>query len=64
MNCASGEKAISATAGWSDDNDNLELTTVGIKPLIVNSVVVGYVARGGNDSGQSSTFTLYVSCYK
>ena len=64
VSCDSGEKAISATSGWSDDNDNLALATVGIKPLIVNSVVTGYVARGGNDSGQSSTFTLYVSCYK
>ncbi len=64
VNCDSGEKAISATTGWSDDNDNLALATVGIKPLIVNSVVTGYLARGGNDSGQSSTFTLYVSCYK
>jgi len=64
VNCASGEKAISATGGWSDDNDNLELTTVGIKPLIANNVVTGYTGRGGNDSGQSSTFTLYVSCYK
>jgi len=64
VNCASGEKALSATSGWSDDNDNLALVTVGIKPLIVNNTVVGYSARGGNDSGQSSTFTLYVSCYK
>ncbi len=64
VSCASGEKAISATSGWSDDNDNLALATVGITPLVVNSAVVGYTARGGNDSGQSSTFTLYVSCYK
>jgi hypothetical protein len=62
--CQSGEKAISAGTGWSDDTDNLELTTVQIKPQIVNSAVVGYIARGGNDSGQSSTFTLYLLCYK
>jgi len=64
VNCQSGEKAISAGTGWSDDTDNLALTTVQIKPLITNSAVVGYMARGGNDSGQSSTFTLYVLCYK
>ena len=64
VNCQSGEKAISAGTGWSDDADNLELTTVQIKPQITNGAVVGYVARGGNDSGQSSTFTLYVLCYK
>jgi hypothetical protein len=62
--CQSGEKAISAGTGWSDDTDNLELTTVQIKPQVVNSAVVGYIARGGNDSGQSSTFTLYLLCYK
>ena len=64
VNCQSGEKAISAGTGWSDDADNLALATVQIRPLITNSAAVGYVARGGNDSGQSSTFTLYVLCYK
>ena len=26
--------------------------------------VIGYTAKGGNDSGVASTFTLYVLCYK
>src|SRR5262249_1268843 len=35
VTCASGEKAISASSAWSDDNDNLALTSVGIKPQVV-----------------------------
>ena len=59
-----GEKAISASAGWSADDDNLELTTVGIKPQISNGIVTGYLAKGGNDSGDTTNFTLFVDCYK
>ena len=63
--CATGEKAMSAGTSWSDDNDDLELVTVSIRPVLdATSQIVGYVARGGNDSGQSSTFTLHVSCYR
>ena len=36
---------------------------VGINSGASNNVI-GYSAKGGNDSGQSSTLTLYVSCYK
>ncbi len=64
-NCDSDEKAISAGTGWSDDVNDLELVTVAIKPLLnAQNQVVGYQGRGGNDSGNDSTFTLYVLCYK
>lgn len=65
VQCETGEKAISAVTSWSDDNNDLELVTVGIRPILnTSNQVVGYLARGGNDSGQSSTFTLHVSCYR
>lgn len=63
--CESGERAISGGAGWSDDNNDLELTTVWLRPIVdLSNVVVGFSAKGGNDSGNSSTFTVYVLCYK
>jgi hypothetical protein len=63
--CSTGEKAISATTSWSDDNNDLELVTVGIRPVLdATNNVVGYTGRGGNDSGQSSNFTLHVLCYR
>ena len=62
--CESGERAISAGTGWSDDANDRELTTVWIRPILENNVVVGYHGKGGNDSGNDSTFTLYVLCYR
>jgi hypothetical protein len=62
--CESGERAVSAGTGWSDDANDLELTTVFIRPIVENNVVVGYQGKGGNDSGNDSTFTLYVLCYR
>jgi hypothetical protein len=63
--CDSDEKAISAGTGWSDDVNDLELFTGRITPqLNGQNQVVGYKAVGGNDSGNDSTFTLYVLCYK
>ena len=63
--CDSGEKAISAGTSWSDNSNDLELVTVWLKPILNSSnQVVGFSARGGNDSGQSSTFTVHVLCYK
>ena len=67
VDCASGEKAISAGTGWSADVDNLELATVWMKPTIQSSgTVSGYTAKGANNArdGQNHTFTLYVLCYK
>ena len=63
-NCDSDEKAISAGTSWSDDGNDLELFVVQMRPVLSGGNVVGFTARGGNDSGQSSTFTLYVLCYK
>jgi hypothetical protein len=62
--CESGERAISAGTGWSDDANDLELTTVWLRPIVENNIVVGFHAKGGNDSGNDSTFTLYVLCYR
>ena len=66
VDCASGEKAISAGTGWSADADDLELATVWIKPTITSGNVTGYTAKGANNArdGQDHTFTLYVLCYK
>jgi hypothetical protein len=63
--CSSGERAISAGTSWSDTDSDLELFVRSMRPVVDgNGSVVGFVARGGNDSGQSSTFTLHVLCYK
>jgi hypothetical protein len=62
--CESGERAISAGTGWGDDTNDRELTTVWIRPTVENNLVVGYSGKGGNDSGNDSTFTLYVLCYR
>ena len=63
VNCNANEKAISAGTGWSDDAADRELWTQRLTPLLTGSNVTGYRATGGNDSGNSSTFTLYVLCY-
>jgi hypothetical protein len=63
VNCNPGEKAISAGSGWSDDAADRELWTQRLTPLITNGSVTGYRGTGGNDSGNASTFTLYVLCY-
>lgn len=63
--CNSGERAISAAFSWSDTDPNLELFVSSLSPVKdPNGHVVGYSARGGNDSGQSSTLTLHVLCYQ
>jgi len=63
VNCNANEKAISAGTGWSDDAADRELWTQRITPVITNNAVTGYRGTGGNDSGNTSTFTLYVLCY-
>jgi hypothetical protein len=63
VNCNPGEKAISAGTGWSDDADGRELWVQRITPVLTNGAVTGYRGTGGNDSGNTSTFTLYVLCY-
>ena len=63
VSCNPGEKAISAGTGWSDDAADRELWVQRITPLETNGAVTGYRGTGGNDSGNTSTFTLYVHCY-
>ena len=63
VNCNANEKAISAGTGWSDDAADRELWTQRLTPIVTNNNVTGFRATGGNDSGNSSTFTLYVLCY-
>ena len=63
VNCNANEKAISAGTGWSDDAVDRELWVQRLTPIVTNNAVTGYRATGGNDSGNSSTFTLYVLCY-
>jgi hypothetical protein len=63
--CASGELAISGGTGWSDSNAGLELWTGRLTPVLnATNQVIGFKASGGNDSGQTSTFTVYALCYK
>ncbi len=63
--CTSGELSISGGTGWSDTNNDLELWTGRLTP-IQNSAnqVIGWRGVGGNDSGQTSTFTVYALCYR
>jgi hypothetical protein len=62
--CDATERAISAGTGWSTDADDQELWTSYIRPLMDGTNVVGFRARGGNDTATARTFTLYVLCYK
>ena len=63
VNCTPGEKAISTGTGWSDDASGRELWVQRITPVLTNDAVTGFRGTGGNDSGNTSTFTLYVLCY-
>jgi hypothetical protein len=63
-NCQGNERAISAGTGWSDSNEGLELWTGRLTPVSnAQNQVVGFRGIGGNDSGNSSTFTVYALCY-
>ena len=64
QDCQGNERAISAGTSWGDDGANLRLVTQELEPqLNAQNQVVGFEAVGGNDTGQSSTFTVYVLCY-
>jgi hypothetical protein len=63
VNCNANEKAISAGTGWSDDAADRELWTQRITPVLTGTNVTGFRGTGGNDSGNTSTFTLFVLCY-
>ncbi len=63
--CSSGELSISGGTGWSDSNNDLELFTGRLTPVLnATNQVIGWRASGGNDSGQTSTFTVYALCYR
>ena len=63
-NCNSGERAVSGGAGWSDSDPGLELFVGRLVPVLnPNNQVVGFRGSGLNDSGQSSTFTVYALCF-
>jgi hypothetical protein len=63
-NCEGNERAISAGTSWGDDGNDLDLRTQEIEPVLnAQNQVTGFVAVGGNNSGESSTFTLHVLCY-
>jgi len=62
--CEGNERAISAGTSWSDDAGGRELMTGEIEPqLNAQNQVIGFLAVGLNDSGNSSTFTVHVLCY-
>ena len=62
--CQANERAISAGTSWGDDGPNLRLVTQEFEPkLNAQNQVVGFEGVGGNDTGQSSTFTVYALCY-
>lgn len=62
--CAANEKAISGGTHWSDDNATYNLVTSELQPVQnAQNQVTGFSAVGINDSGQTSTFTVYALCY-
>jgi hypothetical protein len=66
VSCNANERAISAGTGWSAQDNDLELATVYMTPVVASSgAVTGFTARGANNArdGQNHTFTLYVLCY-
>lgn len=62
--CSGNERAISGGASWSDSDAGLELWVGRLVPVQnPTNQVIGFRASGGNDSGQSSTFSVYSLCY-
>jgi len=62
--CSPSERAISGGTHWSDDNVAYELVTSELQPVQnAQNQVTGFSAVGINNSGQSSTFTVYALCY-
>jgi hypothetical protein len=64
VGCAADERAIAGATSWSDDGNDLELTTVYSQPVIVNNKATGWKARGGSDIAAAATFTVGVLCEK
>jgi hypothetical protein len=62
--CETNERAISAGTSWGDDGEDLKLVTQEVEPLLnAQNQVNGFVAVGGNDTGESSNFTVHVLCF-
>ncbi len=62
--CEGTERAISAGTSWGDDGADLKLVTQEVEPLFnPQNQVNGFLAVGGNDTGESSNFTVHVLCY-
>ena len=61
--CEGAERALSAGTSWGDDGDDLKLVTQEIEPTFTAGQLTGFVGVGGNDTGESSIFTLHVVCY-
>jgi hypothetical protein len=62
--CSGNERAISGGTSWSDENPAYELVTSELRPVAnPQGQVTGFSAVGINDSGQTSTFTVYALCY-
>jgi hypothetical protein len=62
--CEGNERAISGGTSWGDDGADLDLVTQELEPkLNAQNQVVGFEAVGGNNTGESSTFTVYALCY-
>jgi hypothetical protein len=63
-NCEGNERAISAGTSWGDDGADLKLVTQELEPVLnAQNQVIGFNAVGGNDTGESSNFTVHVLCY-
>ena len=62
--CQANERAISAGTSWSDDATGRELVTGELEPqLNAQNQVIGFLGVGGNDSGNTSTFTVHTLCF-
>jgi len=62
--CEANERAVSAGTSWGDDGADLKLVTQELEPLLTaQNQVNGFVAVGGNDTGESSNFTVHVLCF-
>ena len=62
--CQGNERAISGGTSWGDDGADLRLITQELEPKVnAQNQVIGFEAVGGNDTGESSTFTVYSLCY-
>jgi hypothetical protein len=63
-NCEGNERAMSGGTSWGDDSADLKLVTQELEPVLnAQNQVTGFTAVGGNDTGESSNFTVHVLCY-